>query len=98
MDHLTPIFGDYVEKDKIRISTSFSGRFMAITITNDETFDSLSFQFLQRILSTDKNKIAVPNNASSEELATYFEEQLRMLISPEVNFLNQIRRLCRELC
>ncbi|MHA1169829.1 MAG: hypothetical protein ACTSRU_18525 [Candidatus Hodarchaeales archaeon] len=97
MDHLTPIFGDYVEKDKVRISTSFSGRFMAITITNDEAFDSLSFQFLQRILSTDKNKIDVPNNASSEELATYFEEQLRMLISPEVNFLNQIRKNLNNL-
>ncbi|MHA2295477.1 MAG: hypothetical protein ACXAEU_11865 [Candidatus Hodarchaeales archaeon] len=100
MDHLTPIFGEYVEKDRIRISTSFSGRFMAVTISNDDKFDSLSFQFLQRISSPDQDrKVVIPEEISREpdKLSAFFEEQLRGLISPEVNFLNQIRKNLQNL-
>ncbi|MFW9997850.1 MAG: hypothetical protein ACFFD4_37765, partial [Candidatus Odinarchaeota archaeon] len=98
MDHLAPIFTEYIEKDKIRITTSFSGNFMAVTISNDEKFDSLSFQFLQKIAPSDQDeKTARLADLPQEELAMHFEEQLRGLISPEVNFLNQIRKNLHNL-
>jgi len=95
MDHLAPIFGEYIEKDSIRITTSFSGRFMAVTISNDEKFDSLSFQFLQKI--SESGKIAIPPDTKPEDVPAFFEEQLRGLISPEANFLNQIRKNLNNL-